>query len=71
MSYVVKLTSPDGEVFYGSSPDHEGLRYRMTSPDGAEKFETKEKAESVFYWFKQIREISNYTYEAVEFSEGS
>lgn len=66
MAYVVKLTSPSGKVYYGSAPDHEGLRYRTSTPEHAEKFESKEKAEGVFYGFKQIREISNYAYEAVE-----
>ena len=61
MAFVVKLTSPKGKVYYGTSPDHEGLRYRVLTPDSAEKFATKEKAESVFYWFRQIREISDYT----------
>lgn len=66
MAYVVKLTSPGGEVYYGSAPDYEGLRYSSSTPEHAEKFETKEKAEGVFYWFKQIRAFSNYSYEAVE-----
>lgn len=66
MAWVVKLTSPSGEVYYGSEPDYEGLRYRMTTPNGAERFESKQKAEAVFYWFRQIRDISDYQYEAVE-----
>jgi hypothetical protein len=66
MAYVIKLTSPEGDVYYGSEPDHEGLRYRTSSPDRAEQFESKEKAEGVFYWFKQVHELHKYSYEAIE-----
>jgi hypothetical protein len=65
MPYIVKLTSPTGEVSYGSAPDHEGLRY-LTTAERAEKFGTKSGAESAFALFKQIRQIADYTYEAVE-----
>lgn len=66
MTFVVKLISPTGETYYGSGPDNEGLRYKTENLQNAEKFETKKAAEEVFYWFKQMREISDYEYEAVE-----
>lgn len=66
MPFVVKLTSPEGEVFYGSAPDHEGLRYRTRTAEHAEKFGSKSAAEAVFYWFRQVKELGSYTYEAVE-----
>ena len=65
MPYIVKLTSSTGDVSYGSAPDHEGLRY-LTTVEMAEKFETKSDAESAFVLLKQIKQIADYTYEAVE-----
>lgn len=64
MAWVIKMTGDDG-VFYGSSPDHEGLRYRLDSKEHAEKFDTQEAAEAVFYWFHQIRDLKKYSLEAV------
>ncbi|WP_146206869.1 hypothetical protein [Pseudomonas sp. 43mfcvi1.1] len=60
------MTDKEGAVFYGSAPDHEGLRYASYKPEGAELFETKEKAEAVFYWFHQIRDLQKFRLEAVE-----
>ncbi|WP_434695136.1 hypothetical protein J3P89_17970 [Pseudomonas sp. Z1-14] len=66
MAWIVKMTDSEGAVFYGSAPDREGLRYASFGSDGAERFETKEKAEAVFYWFHQIRDLQKYRLEAVE-----
>ncbi|NWB99603.1 hypothetical protein HX882_27350 [Pseudomonas gingeri] len=66
MAWIVKMTDDAGEVFYGSSPDREGIRYRSSTPAGAERFESKEKAEAVFYWFHQMRELQKYRLEAVQ-----
>ncbi|SED97320.1 hypothetical protein [Pseudomonas anguilliseptica] len=64
MAWVVKMTGDDG-VFYGSTPDHEGLRYRLGNQESAEMFDSKEAAEAVFYWFHQIRDLQKYSLEAV------
>ncbi|OBY57749.1 hypothetical protein [Pseudomonas sp. AU12215] len=65
MVWIVKMTGDDG-VYYGTSPDTEGIRYRTAKPENAEQFESKQKAESVFYWFHQMRELQKYKLEAVE-----
>ncbi|NVZ50248.1 hypothetical protein HX792_07880 [Pseudomonas sp. B6002] len=67
MAWVVKMTDSDGNVFWGSSPDHEGLRYAAYKPEYAEQFESKEAAEAVFYWFHQIRDLQKYNLVAVQF----
>ncbi len=52
---------------WGSAPDYEGLRYAAYEPAYGEKFDTKEAAEAVFYWFHQIKDLQKYTLEAVPF----
>lgn len=66
MAWVVTLTDVHGNVFYGSSADREGLRWKSSSLDGAELFESQEKAESVFYHFRQMRDFKPYQLRAVE-----
>lgn len=66
MPWIVKLTSPDGSVFYGEAMDHEGSRYRCHSPDYAEVFQTKYDAEFSFFSFRAMRELQEYNLEAVE-----
>ena len=66
MPFLVKLESPDGEVFYGSCPDSEGLRNRIHTTEQAERFITSDAAERAVREFKQIRELQNYDYEVVE-----
>ncbi|PWE39572.1 hypothetical protein C9I50_18025 [Pseudomonas prosekii] len=66
MTWIVKLTSPSGDVFYGEAIDREGFRYRCPRPEQAEAFDTRESAESTFYYFKLMRPLEGYQFEAVE-----
>lgn len=66
MAWVVKMTDSAGNAFFGTSPDHEGLRYSCYKAVDAEKFETKAAAEAVFYWFHQIKDLQKFKLEAVE-----
>lgn len=66
MVWVVKMTGADGAEFYGSAPDRDDLRYTCFKAVDAEKFETKESAEAVFYQFHQIIEFKKYVLEAVQ-----
>lgn len=66
MSFIVKLTSPGGEVFYGSEPDSEGVRHCTVKAEHAEHFSTQTDAEHSFPLFCQVRAIKDYTYEVVE-----
>lgn len=66
MTWVVTLTDIHGNIFYGSPADREGLRWRSSTQDGAEIFESKEKAESVFYHFRQMRDLKPYQLRAIK-----
>ncbi len=68
MTWIVKMEGSDG-IYFGTSPDSEGLRYRANKPEHAEAFATKEAAEAVFYWFHQIRELQKYKLEAVQLKD--
>ena len=65
MAYVVKLTSPEGEEYYGTEADHEGLRYRSHSLEGAQYFDSLDKASASVSEFRAVKEISSYKYEVV------
>lgn len=66
MPLVLKLTSPTGEAYYGSTADSEGLRYRVRSISDAENFADREAAEKAISDFKAIREMKDYSYAVVE-----
>lgn len=65
MSFVVKLTSPQGEVFYGAEPDPEDVPQRTSNVEHAKKFSTWADAEHSFPLFRQVRAIKDYAYEVV------
>lgn len=66
MAWVVMLTSPSGDKFYGEAIDRQGIRYRCVSPEEAEAFQTKSDAEESFYYFRFMRALDGYQLEAVE-----
>lgn len=68
MSWVVMLTSPGGDRFYGEAIDRDGIRYRCATPDQAEAFQTKSDAEESFYYFRFMRALDGYQLQAVEIS---
>lgn len=68
MSWVVMLTSPGGDRFYGEAIDRDGIRYRCATPAQAEAFKTKQDAEATFYYFRFMRALDGYQLEAVEIS---
>ncbi|MFJ7281907.1 hypothetical protein [Pseudomonas sp. NPDC099000] len=66
MAWVVMLTSPDGDTFFGEAIDRDGFRYRCKTPEEAEAFETKSEAEASFSYFRLMGELQGYLFEAVE-----
>ena len=66
MNWVVMLTSPAGDSFYGEATDRDGFRYRCKTPEEAEVFQTKLDAEASFDHFRQMRVLQGYQLEAVE-----
>lgn len=68
MAWVVMLTSPSGDRFYGEAIDRDGIRYRCATPDQAEALQTKSDAEASFYYFRFMRALDGYQLEAVEIS---
>ena len=66
MAWVVMLTSPSGDRFYGEAIDRDGIRYRCASTAQAEAFKTKSDAEESFYYFRFMRALDGYQLEAVE-----
>lgn len=66
MAWVVMLTSPAGDFFYGEAIDRDGCRYRCKNSDQAELFETKSAAEASFYDFQQMKALRGYQLEAVD-----
>jgi hypothetical protein len=66
MPNIVKLTSPEGIVYYASRADSEGLRYRMKNPEDAERFNSLQSIEQAITELKQIRELQSYHYEIQE-----
>lgn len=66
MAWVVMLTSPGGDIFYGEAIDRDGVRYRCATPEQAENFLTKSGAEASFNYFRFMRALDGYQLEAVE-----
>lgn len=66
MAWVVGLTSPDGDIFFGEAIDREGFRYRCQHTEQAEGFSTKADAEASFRGFHQMRVLKRYLLEAIE-----
>lgn len=66
MAWVVMLTSPNGDTFYGEAIDREGIRYRCANPEEAEAFRTKSDAEDSFFYFRFMRALDGYQLEAIE-----
>ena len=56
MAWVVMLTSPAGDSFYGEAIDRDGCRYRCKNSDQAELFEMK-SAEASFYDFQLMKAL--------------
>ena len=66
MSFIVKLTSPKGEVFYGAVPDSEGVPQCTFSAEHAVQSSTWADAENSFQLFRQVRAIKDCNYAVVE-----
>jgi len=66
MAFVVKLISPSGKMYFVSSPDFEGLRYRVEKIENAEHFATRKAAEDVIIAFQKIDELKDYSYSILE-----
>ena len=61
MAFIIELTAPSGEKYFGSEADFEGLRYRAPKIEGAERFPSREAAEKALIAFRQIRELREYS----------
>ena len=66
MPFVVKLISASGRMYFISSPDFEGLRYRVEKIENAEHFGTRKAAEDVVIVFQKIDELKDYSYAVLE-----
>lgn len=71
MTWVVRLTSPDGDVFYGEVIDREGYRYRCKTPEQAEAFKEESDAEASFASFRLMSVLREYLLEAIELEQHS
>lgn len=69
MVWVVKLTSPEGHIFYGEAIDRDGIRYRCKCAGEAEYFSTELIAQSSFHSFRTMEKLQGYKLEAVEILE--
>jgi hypothetical protein len=66
MAFIVECTAPSGEKYFGSAADSEGLRYRATRIEGAERFPSREAAGNALVELRQMRELSDYSFGIAE-----
>jgi hypothetical protein len=66
MAFVITLTAPTGEKYFGSKADPDGLRYRAAKIEDAEHFPSQEAADRAILGFRQIKEDADYSYQITE-----
>jgi len=66
VSFVVKLISPPGKMYFVSAQDFEGMRYRTEKMENAEHLSTREAAENSVIVFRKIDGLEDYSYSILE-----
>lgn len=65
MRWILKITSPIGEVFYSEAKSGDGNRRLCIDPRHAEQFESRSDIESAIIYFQLLWEFRHHQHEAV------
>ncbi|AZF63740.1 hypothetical protein C4J83_2751 [Pseudomonas sp. LBUM920] len=69
MRWILKITSPSGEVFYSEAKSGDGNRRLCADPKHAEQFESRTDVESALIYFQLLWEFRGHQHEAVEHNQ--
>lgn len=69
MRWILKITSPSGEVFYSEAKSGDGQRRLCADPKHAEQFESLTDIKSAVIYFRLLWEFRHHQHEAVELNQ--